>query len=356
MNNKKEKVQKIIGYYGVDAFIITNIKNICYLSNFTGSSALILLTKDKGLFFTDFRYKEQAIKEVNDFEIIIENGKRKKLLEKFIKKLGIKKLGFEDTSPYYFYEDIKELSVPLQPLHKVIEDLRKIKDTEEINNIKIAIKRAEDAFLATKPYIKLGKTERQIALRLEENLRRLGCRSLPFDTIVASGKNSAMPHAKPTDKKIEKGDLIIVDWGGESKGYYSDMARTILMDDSDLSKKIEIYNIVNNSRAKAIESIKVGLSTKRLDKIARDEIKIRGYGKFFGHGTGHGVGMDVHEQPSISWTSKEKILKNMVFTIEPGIYIPDFGGVRIEDMVLVENNKGTILTNLSRELEIIRGG
>lgn len=356
METVKEKVQKIIGHFGVDGFIITNIKNIRYLSNFTGSSALIFLTKDKGFFFTDFRYKEQAYKEVSDYEIIIENGKRMKLLEGLVKKQKIKKLGFESTASYQFYEDLKGLSITLQPMYRIIENLRMIKNEDEISKIREAIRRAEKAFLMTKPFIRLGKTEREIALKMEENLKKQGCRSIPFDIIVASGKNSALPHAKPTEKKIEKGDFIIIDWGGEADGYFSDMARTLIVDGEGLSEKIKLYNIVNNARKKAIESVKTGLTTRKLDKIARDEIKAAGYGRFFGHGTGHGVGLDVHEHPAISRVGREKILKNMVFTIEPGIYIPDQGGVRIEDMILVNGDKATVLTNLSREIEIIKGG
>jgi Xaa-Pro aminopeptidase len=356
METIKEKVQRIIHNFGVDGFIITNIKNIRYLSNFTGSSALIFLTKDKGFFFTDFRYKEQAYQEVSDYEIVIEDGKRIRLLDELTKKHRIKKLGFEGSVSYEFYEELKSLSIPLQPMYRVIEDLRMIKNEEEILKIKKAIERAEDAFLKLKPFIRVGKTERQIALKMEENLKRKGCKSLPFDIIVASGKNSALPHAKPTDKKIEKGDLVIIDWGGEFEGYFSDMARTFIVEGDDLSEKIRLYNVVNTARKKAIEFVKARLTTTKLDKIARDEIKAAGYGRYFGHGLGHGVGLDVHEQPAISRTGSGKILKNMVFTIEPGIYIPNIGGVRIEDMVLVDDDKAIVLTNLSREIEIIKGG
>jgi Xaa-Pro aminopeptidase len=354
MDNPIERLQKYIKYSSLDGFIITDIKNVYYLSKFTGSSGFIFLTQQRAFFFTDFRYKEQAYREVTDFEIIIENGKRISRLDKLIKELGIKKLGFESSAPYEFYEELKKIAPEVVPQYGIVENIRKIKSEEEILKIREAIKRAEDAFLMIKPIIRPNKTEKEIALKMEIALKRLGCKSIPFDIIIASGKNAALPHARPTDKKIEKGDFVIIDWGGEADGYFSDMTRTLLMEGRDLSKKIEIYNIVNNAREKAIESIKIGLNTKKVDKIARDEIRKAGYGNFFGHGTGHGIGVDVHELPSLSRLKGEKILKNMVFTIEPGIYIPELGGVRIEDMVLAGDKGGIVLTSLSRNLEIIK--
>ncbi|MBI3592532.1 MAG: M24 family metallopeptidase, partial [Nitrospirae bacterium] len=171
--------------------------------------------------------------------------------------------------------------------------------------------------------------------------------------IVASGGNSSMPHAKPTGRKIENGDFVIIDWGGEADGYYSDMTRTLLMSGKALSEKVRVYNAVNDARRKAIESVRAGLETKEIDAVARHAIKKAGYGEFFGHGTGHGVGLDVHEAPRVSWVDSERISDGMVFTVEPGIYVPKLGGVRIEDMVTLAKGKGILLTGLSRELEII---
>ncbi|GER93651.1 aminopeptidase P family protein [hot springs metagenome] len=354
IQSRKKQIQQIIGLKRLDGLLVTNITNIRYLTGFTGSSGFVIITRNRGIFFTDFRYREQSEKEVKGFEIGIEKGKRIRLIRSFVKKAGIKKLGFEKTISYEFYELLKKISVQLLPQKHIIEDMRKIKDEEEIENIKKAVKRAEEAFLKIKPRIRVGVKEREIALRLEEQLKRVGCKDIPFDTIVASGKNSSMPHARPSEKKIEKGDFVIIDWGGEYNGYYSDMTRTFLMDCVDLDKKIEIYNTVNYARQRAIKSIKEGLKTQEIDSIVRNIIKKAGYGEFFGHGTGHGVGLDVHEYPHVSWNKGEKIRNNMVFTIEPGIYIPELGGVRIEDMILVRNGKAELLTDLSRELEIIK--
>ncbi len=349
-----EIIHKSIKAKKIDAFFVTNLKNLFYLTGFTGSSGYALITKDKFIFFTDFRYKEQAMQEVKKCEIIIEKGKRGNLIKRIIKRLKIKKLGFETTISYSLFELLNKTSVELLPIKNLIERFRKIKTEEEINNIKEAIKRAEKAYLKVKPFIKIGIKEREIAIRLEYQLKAEGCFHIPFDIIVASGKNSAMPHAKPSDKIIKEGDFVIIDWGGESNGYYSDMTRTLLIDGKELSEKIKIYNIVNDARERAIKTIRIGIKAKEIDLAAREVIKKEGYSECFGHSTGHGVGLDVHELPYISSISSEMIQESMVFTIEPGIYIPELGGVRIEDMVLIKDGYSLILTSLSRDIEIIK--
>lgn len=352
-NNRISAVRRIMQLKKVEGFLVTNIKNINYLTGFSGSSGFVILTKEKSLFFTDFRYKEQAEKEVSGCDIGVEKDKRIRTIANLIGKLRIKNLGFEASISYGFYEQLKKLPVTLSPHRDIIENLRKIKDEEEISKIKLAVQRAEKAFLKIKPRIKVGIKELEIALRLEEQLKKEGSRRIPFDIIVASGKNSSMPHAKPTEKKIEKGDFVIIDFGAEAKGYYSDITRTFIIKGALSSEKARIYNIVNNARKKAIETIRLGINTKLIDKAARDFIKEAGYGEYFGHGLGHGIGMDVHESPRISWIKGEKVLNGQVFTIEPGIYVPGVGGVRIEDIILVRNGVPELLTSLNRDMEII---
>lgn len=346
-------VQKFLSRNKLNAVYISNIKNIRYLTGFTGSYGFVLITKDKGLFFTDFRYMEQAGAEVKSCEVVKEKEKRINTLRIIFEKLGIKRLCFEKSVVYESYEMLKKLHINLLPQSNIIENMRKLKDKEEVGCIKKAAGRAEKAFLNIKPKIRAGATERELALRLEEQLKKEGCRSIPFDIIVASGKNSAMPHAKPTEKKLGRGDFVIIDWGGEADGYYSDITRTFLLAGGDAQEKIKIYNTVNNARRLAVRAVKKNINTLEIDRIARDTIKKAGYGNFFGHGTGHGVGLDVHEFPRVSWTKGEKINNGMVFTVEPGIYIPGKGGVRIEDMVAFINNRTILLTTLSREIEII---
>ena len=340
----------------IDGIYISNLKNIRYLTGFSGSSGFVLITKDKNLLFTDFRYKEQVMAEVTDtsWEIGIEKGRRLSVLRSLIKKLTINLLGFETSLSYGYAELLRGLPVTLMPQRDIVEDLRVCKDEEEISNISLAVNRAEEAFKKVRPGIRSGIKEIEVALRLEEQLKKAGCRNIPFDIIIASGKNSSKPHARPSDKKIGAGDFVIIDWGGEANGYYSDITRTLLMAGGDLSGKIKIYNVVNSARKKAIASVKDGVRSKGIDAAARGMIKSAGYGDFFGHGTGHGVGLEVHEGPRVSWTDSKLVRNGMVFTIEPGIYVPGTGGVRIEDMVTVRKGKGVLLTTLDRELEIIK--
>lgn len=351
---KPENIYKIIKTKKIDAFFVSNLKNLRYLTGFTGSSGFAVITKDRSFFFTDFRYKEQAEREVRFWDIIIEKDKRAKTLNNIIKKLGIKRLGFEVSISYALFDILNKNASTVLPVKNLVEGFRKFKTEEEIRNIKKAIQRAERAFLKVKPFIRAGALESEIALRLDYQLKKAGCMKSPFDITVASGINSSMPHAKFTEKKIESGDLVIIDWGGESNGYFSDMARTLLMDGSNLSEKKKIFGIVNAARKNAIFAAKEGVKAREIDSSARDVIKKEGYAKFFGHATGHGVGLDVHESPSISRFSSERISEAMVFTVEPGIYMTGLGGVRIEDMVLIQNGIAITLTTLPRELEIVK--
>lgn len=352
--SRLRSVQEAMKKKRADAFFISSMKNVRYLTGFTGSSAFVVVMKDKGMFFTDFRYTEQSQAEVKGYEIGSEKGKRAALLRRVVKASGARRLGFETSLSYAFYSALKGLPVALEPLTDVVENLRKAKDETEMGFIRMAVQRAEAAFLKVKPRIRAGAKEKEIALRLEEQLKKEGCRHAAFDIIVASGANASKPHAQPTDKKIQKGDLVIIDWGGEAEGYYSDMTRTLLMAGNDLQKKIKIYGIVNRARQKAVSLVGAGVRTQDIDRAARDTIKEAGYGEFFGHGTGHGVGLDVHEAPRVSLAAGDRISDGFVITIEPGIYVPGTGGVRIEDMVTLAGQKGILLTGLSRQLEIIK--
>jgi Xaa-Pro aminopeptidase len=353
VKNRIESLQRAMQKKRIDAFLVLNIRNIRYLSGFTGSSAFMLVTRNGSFFYTDFRYTEQAEAEVEYSERGVEKGKRTPLIGSLLRKLGVKVLGFESSIPYEFYEGLGRLPVALRSLNGLVERLRITKDKGELEKIGEAIRRAEGAFLATKPRIRPGITERAVALRLEDELKKRGCRRIPFDIIVASGKHSSMPHAGQTDKKLERGDFVIIDWGGEADGYFSDMTRTVLLAGPDIGRKKQIYEIVNRARQKAIQEVRGGIASSDVDAAARNAIKTAGYGEYFGHGTGHGIGLDVHEAPRISWMMREILSSGMVFSIEPGIYIPGLGGVRIEDLVLVEGDRGRVLTNLDRKLEII---
>lgn len=337
----------------IEGFLVTEIHNVRYLTGFTGSSGLLLITKRGNIFITDFRYQEQAEKEIQGWDIHIAKGGMINSVKNLSRKMGIKKLGFESSVSYEFFKRLSE-KLNLKASKVLIEKLREIKDADEINLIKEAVRRAETAFQEIRPYIKQGIKERAIALRLEERLKNRDCRHIPFEVIVASGSNSAMPHARPTEKKLKKGDLVIIDWGAEANGYFSDMTRTLLIDGENINKKKKIYQLVLEANKRAIVHASPGVESGKVDGSARDVINKAGYGRFFGHGTGHGIGLQVHELPRITRNVREVIKENMVFTIEPGIYLPGIGGVRIEDMVMVKADGSEVLTRLPKKLEIIR--
>ncbi len=359
-------------------FLVTTIINVRYLSGFTGSSGFILLTKDRNIFVTDFRYKEQAERELSaggmggrakfspsrgavGWDIIIEKGDRLKIIKDLIAKLGIRVLGFESALPYDFFKGLSRCGAGLKPFRDAVERLRKVKDHEEIRSVREAVRRAEAAFRDIRPHIRRGRAEAEIALMLEERLKKRGCNRIPFDIIVASGDNSAMPHARATSRRLSGGDFVVVDWGGEADGYNSDMTRTFLVRgtasstgrEGDLSRKREIYRCVLDANRRAVSEVRSGTESRVVDKAARDLIKEAGYGEFFGHGTGHGVGLEVHELPRVTWSKSEPLTENMIFTVEPGIYVPGVGGVRIEDMVLVTAGGPEAFTRLPRHLELI---
>jgi Xaa-Pro aminopeptidase len=336
----------------VKTLLITEIKNIRYLTGFQGSTALLLVANRELFFITDFRYKEQSIREVKGCSIIVPKGSLLNAVRMLLKKLGLTALAFEKDTSFRIYDTLRR-DFTLRPLDAFVERLRQRKDKKEIESIMKAVQRAESAFLKVKRYIRAGVTERAIALRLEEAIKREGANQIPFDVIVASGENSALPHARPTDRRLRPGDLLIVDWGAEADGYFSDMTRTFLLRGGNTEKKREIYRIVLKANQMAIKAVKPGLKARDVDSVARGFIRDSGYGDFFGHGTGHGVGLDIHESPRLSFLGKDILEDGMVFTIEPGIYLSGVGGVRIEDMVYLKKGKPRVLTRLGRRLEIL---
>jgi len=347
------KIREALQKKSLDGFLVTDMHNVHYLTGFTGSSGFVLITKKERILVTDFRYKEQSEKEAQGWDIVMEKGSRINLFRDLCKKTGIKKLGFESSVSYEFYTQLLYKRVRLISGGRLVERFRETKDDIEIQSIKEAVRLAEAAFLDIRPHIRNGISERAIAVRLEERLKKNGCMQVPFAIIVASGPNSAMPHAKPTERKLQKGDLVIIDWGGEADGYFSDMTRTLLLKGETISRQKEIYTLVLEANRQAIARVASGMKAKDIDAAAREPIKKAGYGEFFGHGTGHGTGLQVHESPRLSWMRNDVIRMNMVFTIEPGIYVPGLGGVRIEDMVVVGEKKAHVLTSLPKKLEII---
>ncbi|QZY56972.1 aminopeptidase P family protein [Crassaminicella profunda] len=350
MHRRLCKLREILKGKNLDAAIIYKPENRRYMSGFTGTSGYALITMHEAFFITDFRYVDQAKEQCKEYEIIKHTNERS--IYSIINELNLSNLGFEeDFITYHQYMEFsKKLDhIELILLDGVISSLRKIKYEEEINYIKQAANIADEAFLHICNYMRPGITEKDVALELETFMKKEGASSTSFDTIVASGIRSSLPHGVASNKLLEKGDFVTLDFGCIYNGYCSDMTRTIVLGKANDQQK-EIYHIVLEAQQKALQCIKPGITGMEADKIARDMIIARGYGENFGHGLGHGVGLEIHEEPSLSPIGKEILQVGMIVTDEPGIYIPDFGGVRIEDLLMITESGNKVLSKSPKNL------
>jgi Xaa-Pro aminopeptidase len=350
----KERIKKLreeLGNLGLNFFIVTNIRNCCYLTGFTGSEGVVLITPTLVYLVVDFRYVEQAQKEAKNTKVIKREGALRLLLADVLKKYKNKKIGFEsDSITFKQHKEIKK-SLPenrLVPTLNIVEGLRAVKYSDETASIEKAVKISDEVFKHISGFVKLGMSEVDIAEEIEYTAKRKGASCIAFDTIALSGSRSSFPHGTPSRDSLKKG-IVLLDFGCVFSGYNSDMTRTIFLGKATAKQK-EIYNIVLEAQQTAIESIKLGVKASYVNKAARDYIASKGYGEYFGHSTGHGVGLDVHELPNISGKSDEVLRSGMVFTVEPGIYIPEWGGIRIEDMVQVTDNGCRVITKSSKEI------
>ena len=346
MNLPDTNLRRILKRKKLDAIFISNPANVSYLSGFKGGDSFLLIAKDKGaLFITDSRYLQQAEKEIRGFEILCLKQPIINKIPQVIKKSRLKRVGFE--SAHLSYKYVKMLNAKtaqrLIPIDGVVEKFRIIKNKAEIKIIKKSAKIAKKALKKTISHIKAGMNELEVAGYLEWRMRKEGAEKIAFPLIVASGANSAMPHAVLSKRRIKKQEPIVIDCGCVFEGYNSDLTRTIFL--GRISAQLRsIYNTVKEAQEKAISLIRPGVKISAIDKAARDYIRKKGLGKYFGHTTGHGIGREIHEAPAISGKNPKVLKKGMVFTVEPGVYIPGLGGVRIEDMVLVTNKSCEVLT------------
>lgn len=349
-----KNVQDKLSKYNIDALLVTNMFNVRYLANFTGTTGLVVITKDEAYFVTDFRYTEQAAEEAKGFTIVKNEGPIFEEVAKIVQEDKIENLGFEQENiTYAVYNQINDI-IPceLVPVTGLVEKLREVKTEDEINIIKEAINITEKAYDYILGFVKPGKTEIEVANELDFYMRNEGATSVSFDTIVASGVRSAMPHGVASDKVIEEGDMVTIDFGCYYKGYVSDMTRTFAVGDPGEQMK-EIYEIVYQANKKVNEVAKAGMTGAELDAIARDYITEKGYGPQFGHTLGHGIGLEVHEGPSLSFRNEDKLVVNNIVTNEPGIYVPGLGGVRIEDDLVIKEDGAEILMTTPKELIIL---
>ncbi|MBI4743612.1 MAG: aminopeptidase P family protein [Actinobacteria bacterium] len=349
------KARKKLEEADVDGILIGKLENIRYLTGFTGSNGLLIVGLNDSVFLTDFRYIEQAEKEVCGSKIELWEEPLYEKLYNILKESGTKNLGFESHFfTFRHFENFKDnfREINLKPLSNFIENIRTIKDEDELFKISKAAEIVDKGLNYILPFLKEGVREKDIVLELELFLKKNGAEKISFDIIVASGPNSSMPHAAAGERKIAKGDFVIIDLGVVYQGYHSDMTRTAAIEDVSEKQK-DVYETVLKAQMLALNQVKVGVNCSFVDKTARDFIGERGYSRFFGHGTGHGVGLEIHESPFISMSSKDVLREGMVFTIEPGVYIPDFGGVRIEDLLVLENDGPKILTKTLKELLVL---
>ncbi|MCL0101995.1 aminopeptidase P family protein [Dehalococcoidia bacterium] len=353
MNERVAHLRQRLDNEGIDALLISAPENRRYVSGFTGSAGYLVVSQERALLATDFRYWEQAERQSSDFELIkLTQGDLGSWLTPIIKEIQAHKLGFEAHEVSFALHDLLKRALRklppkhrprLEPTFDLIEALRVTKEPSELSSITRAIEIADYAFESVTENLEPGTTEREIAWRLEKSMREQGAESTSFDTIVASGSNAALPHHRPSDKPIGIGEPVIIDMGARLSGYCSDISRTFCFGPANDQFK-RVYDIVLTAQETAISSIQSGMSGHDGDKLARDVIEKAGYGNEFGHGTGHGVGLLIHENPRVSRNAPNELTDGTIFTIEPGVYIPGWGGVRIEDIVVLENGRSRDIT------------
>ncbi|MNB74346.1 putative peptidase [compost metagenome] len=354
-NNRVSKLRNVVQDHGLDAILITSGINRRYLSGFTGSSGYVLITEEKAYLLTDFRYMTQASEQSKGLKVVQHAPSFVDTVRELLPKGGNCRLGFEqDDVTYGSYASYAEALKPatLVPVSQAVEKLRMFKDEEELAVLRRAADLADDTFRHILKVIKPGMTERDVDLEMEFYMRSHGATASSFDTIVASGERSAMPHGVASEKVIQKGDIVTFDFGALLDGYCSDITRTIAVGDPGAKLK-EIYEIVLESQLYALEHIKPGMTGREADALARDIIASKGYGDAFGHSLGHGLGMEVHEWPRLSMRSDDVLEPGMVVTVEPGIYVPGLGGVRIEDDVVVTATGVEKLTHSSKDFTVL---
>ncbi|HEY8491217.1 MAG TPA: Xaa-Pro peptidase family protein [Dehalococcoidia bacterium] len=352
MKERVERLRAKLEEAGLDALLVSTPENRRYLSGFTGSAGYLLITRDEAVIAVDFRYYEQAETQAPDFRLFRGTGPVSAWYQRLFEGLGGKTVGFEQHHLTYAgyktlakaVEELPEASRPkIVPAPPLVEDLRVIKDAGEIAAIQAAIDLGDAAITHVMERIQPGWTEKQVAWEIEKYIREHGGDGTSFPTIVAGGPWGALPHAYPRDVALEEGQGVVIDMGVTLNGYVSDLTRTIFLGEPDDQFK-RIYDVVHVAQQTAAELIEAGMTGGQAHQLASRVIEQAGHGDRFGHGLGHGVGLQVHEAPRLAPNSQDELKDGMVFSIEPGIYIPGWGGVRIEDLAVLEHGKVRVLS------------
>ncbi len=354
LKNRVAAARELLPRFDIDAILVSDMKDIRYLAGFTGSEGLLLLSGAEVSLLVDSRYTVQAQAETSGCTVI-EFREKKAALEALVAEQSVTSLAVQaEHVSVAFYNELTKLltSVRFVPLGADLALLRQVKDSYELESLAKVAEIASSALLDIIRTIHPGDTEKDIALRLEFAMRTAGADDTSFDIIVASGVRGALPHGKASGKPIKQGELITIDFGALLDGYNSDETVTVAFGKPD-EKQRHIYQVVKDAHDRAIEAVKPGMRCKDIDLVAREYIQQNGYGAYFGHGLGHGVGLDVHEKPVVSFRSEDIVVEGMVFTIEPGIYIPGWGGVRIEDLLVVTSNGCRLLSRVPKDLMVL---
>jgi Xaa-Pro aminopeptidase len=355
MKGRAQRLISLLSDEGIDVMLVSDLVNVRYLTGYTGTNGLALIGPRTRTFITDFRYVQQAAEEVHaSFE---RRRSTQDLLEAIIDVLpeGQLRLGFEAAHvSVRTYSRMRRLlggRADLVGTEGLVERLRAVKEPNEIERISAASALADAAFEAVLQEGLVGRTEREVAIALETDMRARGAEHPSFDTIVAAGGHGALPHAQPRDVPIRRGELVVIDWGARLNGYCSDCTRTVATGDPGTEGQ-HLYELVLEAQLAGLEAVKAGQSGREADAVARAVIETGGHGEHYGHGLGHGVGLDIHEAPRLSQRSEDELRSGNVVTVEPGVYLPGQLGIRIEDLVVVSDNGCEILTSVSKQLRV----
>jgi Xaa-Pro aminopeptidase len=358
-SERRETLRRNLAASDAEAFLVNSAINVRYLAGFTGDSSVLLLAPDRDLLISDGRFATQIAQECPALETYIRpvGSELNHAIAQMAAKVGLRRLAFEATNwTVSDHESIREAApgIALVGVKGWVEGLRRIKDEEEIAAIREAVRCAERAFTMMRAGLREGDTEKDVADALENYLRRCGATAASFPPIVAVGVNAALPHARPTSTaRVGDDDFVLIDWGASGQPYKSDLTRVLVT--GKVTPKFEtIYRIVLAAQERAISAIRPGAPAQQIDALARSVIEDAGYGDFFDHGLGHGLGMEIHEAPRLRMESPDRLEPGMVVTVEPGIYLPNWGGIRIEDDVLVTPDGHEVLSHIPKSLDSVR--
>ena len=351
--NRRRKLASRFGDLGVDAFLVTRLPNVRYLTGFTGSNGQLILTSDDAVFLTDGRYVEQSRREVPDVRRVVYTGEFVRAFADACSELGESRLAFEAAGvTHKTFRDLSGTGRELVPTDQEIERLRWVKDAEEISRLDQAQSLADDAFDLITHKLVEGITEREAALELDMSLRRAGAENVAFETIVAFGESAAEPHHHPTARALQRGDIVKMDFGCVVDGYHSDMTRTVSFGDPP-AKLQEVYDVVKAAQQAGIDAVTAGVTGAVADEAARSIIRDAGYGENYTHSLGHGVGLEIHEGPTLRAGGADVVSEGAVVTVEPGIYLQGAGGVRIEDMIEVRSDGCRVIPRTPKDLMVL---